>query len=195
VNGLRLIVVILCLTAVFAYSKEYRLAKIPSLSAMFPSVEATVQEAFDLIGHSVSIELYPEARAKAFLISAEVDGELIRETGYDNRISGIVQVPVTLATTNLKLFVHEDANIQTLASMRGKRIAVLRGAPILSDKAKQYGAIIVEIDDFEKGLLMLTTKRLSGLLMPDTLKRSLNNTEPDFLKLGNVKSRSQEQYR
>jgi ABC-type amino acid transport substrate-binding protein len=167
------------LAPALALAAEYKLARSSSLTAMFPEVEAAVQSAFESLGHSVIIEVFPEARGTAFVKSGVLDGELIRAVAFGGFTSGIVQVPVTLATTEMKLFYLNDDSIKSLSDMEGKSIGGLRGAPVFKKFASDYGANLFELNDFRQGILMLRSKRIAGIFMPKALAQIMIPADMD----------------
>ncbi len=114
-------------------------------------------------GICVNVIRMPNERAKAALLSGEIDGEVGRSEGYEAVVSPTaIRVPAVLMEVDLFLLT-KDPNINAVSDVKSGEIGYIRGFKTHEDALATLGISGIAVDSFDALYRLMNAGRVKAI--------------------------------
>lgn len=163
-------------------AREFKIAA-PILAKEFPHLEASIINAYQSLGHQVTIAYLP---AKRSLLTAnfdeEFDGELGRIKQAQAELPNLIRIPVSIQKASIIGYTFSDTiSVTNIDDLHNYRIGSIRGI-VMTDK-------LLEPFNPNKGntlihtMRLLNTNRVDLLIAPDLFKNLMSEQSKQPFRL------------
>jgi len=118
-----------------------------------------IKEAFSLIGHEITFKVLPNVRSMKASNHGDSLGEAFRMVDVKNRYTNLIKVPFELVWIHPFIYKYRNADIHSIADLKGKTFASVRGYLSNDYFVEKYDVTLYELDTVESAFKFLNSGR------------------------------------